>query len=81
MGRSQFVGGLGLSPERVNPGMKFHATLVALFYHPLKRVPCHCRRRALFAGKESAPRLDIGTIEGIAFGTHLKNNGIDATRL
>ena len=61
------VGGKGigvfrLRTVRVYPGMKFHASLMALVNHPLQRVPIRRRGLALLSGQESAPRLYIALI-------------------
>ena len=40
-----------------------------------------CRGYALLSGEEAAPRLDIGFIESVRLGAHLKDDGVDAACL
>ena len=48
---------LGLCPVRINPRMKLHASLVALVYHELQRIPHRSGCLALYTGQEAAPRF------------------------
>ena len=45
------------------------------------RVELTCRGYALLSGEEAAPRLDIGFIESVRLGAHLKDDGVDAACL
>ena len=40
-----------------------------------------CRGYALLSGEEATPRLDIGFIESVRPGAHLKDDGVDAACL
>ena len=57
--------------------MKLHAPLMALFYHPLQRVPIGLWCLSLLACEEPAPWFYIALIECVAFGSDLENDGID----
>ena len=61
--------------------MNLHSTLMTLLNHPLQRVPIRRRSLALDTGKELAPRFEVALIKGIAFGTHLEDDGIHAILL
>ena len=62
----------------VDPGMDLHATLVALFHHPGQGIPVGVRGKSLLPGEVAAPGLQAALIEGIALGTYLEEDGIDA---
>ena len=67
---------LGLGTIGINPSMQFHIALMALFNHPFQRVPVGLRCPTLLSCQIVAPRLQLTLVEGIAFGTHLENDGI-----
>ena len=46
-----------LGTIRINPGMKLHATIMTLLYHPLQRIPIRRRSLSLHPRKKLAPRL------------------------
>ena len=70
-----------LGTIRINPGMKLHATIMTLLYHPLQRIPIRRRSLTLYARKKLAPRLQIALIQSITLGTNLKDNRIYAILL
>ena len=61
--------------------MQFHGTLVTFGDHESQRIEVAFGSFALFAGKIAAPRLKVGLIERIGFGTYLEEDGIDAIRM
>ena len=61
--------------------MEFHASLVTLVHHPGQRVPIGRRGQALLPREVAAPRLQGALVEGVAFGSHLKHDGVDAATL
>ena len=61
--------------------MNLHSTLMTLLNHPLQRVPIRQRGLALDTGEELTPRFEVTLIKGIAFGTHLEDDGIHAILL
>ena len=67
--------------ERIYPCMEFHPTLMTLVYHPLKRVPIRRRSHTLSTCEKTAPRFQLTLVKGIALGTHLEDNSIDAVLL
>ena len=78
---SILMGRLGLGTIRINPGMKLHTATMTLVYHPLQGVPIGIRLLALLTRQIVAPRLQRALIEGVAFRTNLKNDGITAVVL
>ena len=81
VGRSQSRRSLRLGPIRIDPGMQFHLSSMALLNHPLQRVPIRVWRHSLLSGQEAAPRLYPAGIERVAFYTHLEEDGVDAVLL
>ena len=69
---------LGLSPERIDPGVQLHATFVALLDHPLQRIPVRQRGTALLPCKITAPWFQVTLVERIALRAYLEDDGIDA---
>jgi len=61
--------------------MQLHAPFVALFYHPLQRIPVRIRGFSLLSAEEFAPWFVLAWIERIALGAHLKDDGVDAISL
>ena len=78
---SYFLGACRLCPIRIDPRMTFHSTTMAFIDHPCQRIPSVSRSLALLTCEIAAPRFKVGTIERIAFGTNLKENGIDASSM
>ena len=70
-----------LCPIRIEPCVYFHTSFVALFRHPCQRVPTWVWCFALCASKEATPRFVGTVVEGVALGTHLKDDGIHAVLL
>jgi hypothetical protein len=46
--------------------------------HPLQRIPIRGWSLSLSAGKKTAPRFQLGIIQGVTFRTYLKEYRIDA---
>ncbi len=78
---SQFVLQRCLDTVRIYPGMKLHATFVALVYHELHGIPIRFGCLSLYTREKAAPRFELGDIEGIGFGAYLEDDGIDACRM
>ena len=72
---------LRLGTERIDPGVQFHASLVALLHHPGQRVPIGFGHLALHTRQKAAPGFHVTLVEGIALGTHLEEDGVDARTL
>ena len=76
MSRTQGVGSLRLGAIGIDPGVQLHTTLVALFNHPLQRVPIRLWCLALLTCQEVAPWLQLTLIEGITLWAHLKDDSV-----
>ena len=70
-----------LYPIRVDPRMELHSPFMAFVNHKLHRVPIRRRCLSLHTGQETAPRLQLRSIQGIRFGAHLKYDCIDTCSL
>ena len=79
--RGQLLGGLRLGAIGIDPGVQFHPTLMALGNHPLKGIPVRLRGLTLLTGEETAPRLKLALIEGIALRAYLEDNHIHTVLL
>ena len=77
----QLLGGLRLGAIGIDPGVELHTAIVALGNHPLKGIPVRLWRLALLPGEETAPRLELALVEGIALRTHLEDDNIDTILL
>ena len=79
------IGETGVSrrarPVRIQPSVKLHVPFMAFLDQEGHRVELTCRGYALLSGEEAAPRLDIGFIESVRLGAHLKDDGVDAACL
>ena len=61
--------------------MNLHSTLMTLLNHPLQRIPIRRWCLALDTGQKLAPRFEVALVKGIAFCTHLEDDGIHAILL
>ena len=77
----QLLGGLGLGPVGIDPGMQLHAALVTLCDHPLQGIPVGHGSLPLLSCQETAPRLQTALVEGIALGPYLEDDDVDAVFL
>ena len=66
-----------LYPIRVDPRMKLHATLVALFNHKLHGIPIRFGGLSLYSRQIAAPGLQTRCVQGIRLGTYLKDDGVE----
>ena len=68
----------GLRPGtiRIDPGMQFHPTLMAFVNHPLQGIPIGRRSLPLDTCKETAPRLQLTLVKGVALWTYLEDNHV-----
>ena len=69
---------LCLGSIRIDPRVQFHASLMALFDHPLQWIPIGIWRFALHAREEAAPWFVFAGIECVTFSTHLKDDSVHA---
>ena len=72
---------LRLGAERINPGVDFHAALVALLHHPGQRVPTLFGSLSLLSGQETRPRLVAAFVERVGLTAHLKHDDVHAAAL
>lgn len=61
--------------------MKLDIATVAFLDEGRHRIPAILGRTTLLAGKETAPRLYLGRVEGIGLGPYLEKQRIDARML
>ncbi len=78
---SQFLGKLVFGTVWFNPCVALHLAAMALLHHPGQRIPAVRGRESLRAREVARPRLVRRAVKGIAFSSHLEEDGIDTAPL